>query len=116
MNNLYFISATIVLVVIDIVFTIWYRKIHIDKNSSLGEKILDVVTVIMSCFVLIPFCVYGAFVIIESLFIIFQFYIVFIIGFLIFLLAILFYPDKQAEKIKFFIEKIIWNIEHKFNK
>ena len=116
MNNLYFISATIVLVVIDIVFTIWYRKISTDKNSSLGEKILDVAIVIMSCFVVIPFLVYGAFIIIESLFITFKFYMLLIIGFLIILLAILFYPDKQAEKIKFFIEKIIWNIEHKFNK
>lgn len=114
--NLYFILTTIVLIVIDIIFTIDYKRTSVNKDDSFVKKISDVFMIIISCFIFFPIIVYTIFAIIGGLFITFKFYMLLIIGFLIFLLAILFCTDKQTEKIKNFIKKIIWNIEHKFNK
>lgn len=117
LNTLYGLFILITIMVADVIFTIWYKKsVLYNSNSSVIEKILDVLIISFVCFVIIPLGVCLGFAIIESLFITFKFFAVFIIGFLIFLLAILFCTDKQAEKIKNFIKKMIWNIEHKFNK
>lgn len=114
--NLYFILVTIVLIVIDVIFTIDYKRTFVNKDDSFVKKISDVFMIIISCFIFFPIIVYTIFTIIGGLFITFKFYMLLIIGFLIILLAILFCTDKQTEKIKFFIEKIIWNIENKFNR
>lgn len=117
LNTLYGLFILITIMVADVIFTIWYKKSELyNSNSSVIEKILDVLIISFVCFVIIPLGVCLGFAIIESLFITFKSFTVFIIGFLIFLLAILFCTDKQAEKIKNFIKKMIWNIEHKFNK
>ena len=117
LNTLYGLFILITIMVADIIFTIWYKKSELyNSNSSVIEKILDVLIISFVCFVIIPLGVCLGFAIIESLYITFKSFTIFIISFLIFLLAILFCTDKQAEKIKNFIKKMIWNIEHKFNK